>query len=99
VRPDLIRARVTHNLSEPVAENRRALLARVAADWRLMPIAREIVERARRPFPSEPIRSLDAIHLASALSAADSLPDLVLLSVDHRVRAAGQLLGLRLAPE
>lgn len=66
-----------------------------SAHWRLMPISREIVDRARQPFPGEPIRSLDAIHLASALLAADSLPDFALLSLDRRVRAAGSHLGLR----
>ncbi len=45
-----------------------------------------------------PIRSLDAIHLASALLAADSLPDFALLSLDRHVRATGSRLGLRVLP-
>jgi len=75
------------------------ILARVARHWRLMPISREIVNRARQPFPGEPIRSLDAIHLASALLAAGALPDVALLSLDRRVRATGARLGLRVLPE
>jgi hypothetical protein len=64
-----------------------------------MPISSEIPARARQPFPAEPIRSLDAIHLASALELAAALPDVGLLSLDHRVRAAGTGLGLRVVPE
>jgi len=64
-----------------------------------MLVAPTIIDRAHRPFPGEPIRSLDAIHLASAISAAGSLPDLALLSLDQRVRTSGRLLGLRVVPE
>lgn len=64
-----------------------------------MPISEEILSRARQPFPGEPIRSLDAIHLASVLVAAGSLPDVGLLSLDRRVRTAGTRLGLPVVPE
>lgn len=64
-----------------------------------MPVSREVINRARQPFPGEPIRSLDAIHLASALLVADSLPDFALLSFDRRVRATGSRLGLRILPD
>jgi hypothetical protein len=77
----------------------RSSLAKMVTHWRLMPVSREIVNRARQPFPGEPIRSLDAIHLASALAAADSLPEFGLLSLDRRVRATGARLGLRVLPE
>ena len=58
----------------------------------------EIVERARRPFPGEPIRTLDALHLASALTARTAITDLALLSLDDRIRNAGARLGLPLQP-
>ena len=77
----------------------RVVLTRVAAHWRLMPISQDVVNRARQPFPGEPIRSLDAIHLASALVAAGSLPDFALLSFDRHVRATGARLGLRVLPD
>ncbi len=77
----------------------RVILMRVAAHWRLMPISQDVVNRARQPFPGEPIRSLDAIHLASALVAAGSLPDFAVLSLDRRIRAAGARLGLRVLPD
>lgn len=60
---------------------------------RLMPISREVIDRARRPFPTEPIRSLDAIHLASAMLAADGETQLAVLSLDRRIRASAQFLA------
>ena len=86
-------------MREERAARLRLILARVVSHWHLIPVSREIVNRARQPFPGEPIRSLDAIHLASALAAADSLPEFGLLSLDRRVRATGARLGLRVLPE
>jgi predicted nucleic acid-binding protein len=57
------------------------------------------VERARQPFPGEPIRTLDAIHLASALVARTAIAGLTLLSLDDRVRKAGKKLGLDIIPD
>jgi hypothetical protein len=57
-----------------------------------------VVERARRPFPAEPLRALDAIHLATALIVAADAPGMGLLSFDRRIRQAGKALGLRVTP-
>lgn len=87
------------SLSETRASELRATLAKAAAPWRMLPISREVLERAGRPFPEEPIRSLDAIHLATAVIVADAMADVALLSLDRRVRTAGARLGLRVVPE
>ncbi len=55
-------------------------------------------DRARRPFPSEPVRTLDAIHLASALAVRSTVPSMELRSLDDRIRRAGEQLGFRLQP-
>jgi predicted nucleic acid-binding protein len=65
----------------------------------VLQIGPEIVERARQTFPGEPIRTLDAIHLASALVARATLPGLALLSLDDRIRRAAAQLGLRVRPD
>jgi hypothetical protein len=62
-------------------------------------IGAEIVERARQPFPGEPIRTLDAIHLASVLVARSAVAGLALLSLDDRIRRTARRLGLRVRPE
>ncbi len=94
----LIRAAVTGRLSEAQAADRRAWLTRVSEYWTVLTLDAEITARARRPFPREPIRTLDAIHLATALAARAILPGLRLLSLDERVRASGRELGFQLLP-
>jgi hypothetical protein len=94
----LARAHALEDLSETEVIRLRSHLNAAAGHWNLMRIDSPIVERARRPFPGEPIRTLDALHLASALVAAEAVPDLALLSLDRRVRAAGLQLGFALVP-
>lgn len=73
-------------------------LAEVSSHWQILRISPEIVDRARRPFPGEPIRTLAAVHLAYALVARAAIPELKLLSLDERVRRAGRAMGLELLP-
>src|SRR5215471_17378338 len=47
-----------------------------------LPIDQEILERVSHPFPEEPVRTLDAIHLATALLVGRTVADLALLSLD-----------------
>ena len=94
----LIRASALGDITEAQAADRRAHLNAAAAGWQVMRVGQEIVERARRPFPGEPIRTLDAIHLASALVARQAIAGLELLSLDDRIRTAGRQLGMRLQP-
>ena len=95
----LIRAAALGELSEADAADRRAHLTNAASHWHLLRIGGEVVDRARRPFPGEPIRTLDAIHLASALTARSAVAGLELLSLDDRIRNAGARLGFALRPE
>ncbi len=77
----------------------RAALRQASENWVVLRLSSEIIERARGPFPAEPIRSLDALHLASALDAVAQIPETTLLTLDERVRRCGQALGLRLLPD
>jgi predicted nucleic acid-binding protein len=94
----ILRAHAAGRISEAQAADLRGLLVATAAHWHLLRLDAEVIERARRPFPAEPIRTLDALHLASALAARSVLPDLALLSLDERMRAAGRGLGFSLRP-
>lgn len=94
----LIRAVSTARISEAAAADRRGRLNQAAEHWAVLRIGEEIVERARRPLPLEPIRTLDAIHLAAALHARALVPETRLLSLDERVRAIGVELGFELVP-
>jgi len=95
----LLRAVALGELTEAEAADRRAHLMTAASHWHVLRIGPEIVERARQPFPGEPIRTLDAIHLASALLARATAPGLALLSLDERVRRAAAPLGMRVRAE
>jgi predicted nucleic acid-binding protein len=95
----LLRAAAVGELSEADAADRRAYLTAAAAHWHVLRIGPDIVERARQPFRGDPIRTLDAIHLASALVARSTIPGLELLSLDDRIRKTARRLGLRLRPE
>ena len=94
----LIRAVALGEMTEADAADRRAELNAAAAHWHVWRVSAEIVERARRPFPGEPIRTLDAIHLASALAARAALAGVQVLSLDDRIRGAARCLGLQLQP-
>ena len=94
----LIRAVVLGELDEADADDRQARLNAVATQWTLLGLGDEIMERARRPFPTEPIRTLDAIHLASALIGRKAIPELAMLSLDTGVRRAANRLGFSLVP-
>ena len=94
----LVRASVLGELPEAETAKRRAYLTAAAAQWHLLRISPEIVDRVRQPFPHEPIRTLDAIHLASALVARRMFPDLELLCLDDRIRRAADPLGFRVRP-
>lgn len=95
----LIRAAMLGELTEVEAADRRAHLVAVASHWHILNVAPEIVDRARQPFPGEPIRTLDAIHLASVLTARTAIVGLKLLSLDDRIRRAAKKLGLEVLPE
>jgi predicted nucleic acid-binding protein len=94
----LHRSVATGILREAQALGARALLNRESVHWERLTLGPEVVERARRPFPEEPVRTLDALHLASALRVRAALPDLAVLSLDHRVRTNALALGLDVIP-
>jgi uncharacterized protein len=94
----LIRAVALDELHESDAVDRQARLNAVSERWTLLALDDAIIERARRPFPGEPIRTLDAIHLASALTARKAIPDVAMLTLDTRIRQAADRLGFPVVP-
>jgi predicted nucleic acid-binding protein len=94
----LIRGVATGEVAPAEARRARALLNRAARHWNLLRIDGEVVARARKPFPIEPLRALDAIHLASALIVAADVPEFSLLTFDQRIREAAREMGLTITP-
>ena len=60
----------------------------------LVDIDRGIVDRAAQLAPGVRLRSLDAIHLATALSVPEPV---TMITLDQRLKAASMLVGVRLA--
>jgi predicted nucleic acid-binding protein len=75
------------------AADLRAIFAQAASTWAVLEVSDEVARRAEASFPVEPVRTLDAIHLASALFLREALPDLAIVTTDERVRANVRALG------
>ena len=56
-----------------------------------------VLARVRRPFPVEPIRTLDAMHLATAELLGEPPPLMTIVSRDDRVRDNAVALGYAIA--
>ena len=59
----------------------------------LVGVTDAILARVRRPFPVEPIRTLDAVHLATTELLGEPPPLIVVVTRDVRVRDNAQALG------
>jgi predicted nucleic acid-binding protein len=94
----LARARAAQRIK--VVEERAALhlLDEAMVSWHVLDVSEDVIVRARGEFPREPVRSLDALHLASASLLFDAAGTLTLLSLDERVRANGRALGMQVMP-
>jgi predicted nucleic acid-binding protein len=94
----LLRAEHERRISAADRHTLAGMLAAAAAGWFRLSMADATCERAERPFPVEPVRTLDAIHLASALTALEIYPDVAVLTFDERVRANARGLGVPVLP-
>lgn len=74
-------------------EAAREILSRVA----MIELAPAVLARALEPFPA-PVRTLDALHLATALFLAERRQPIAIATYDGRLRAAARALGLALHP-
>lgn len=94
----LIRAEAQGLIAEAQQADLHATLDKAAAHWIVFRVDSEVTERARRSFPVEPIRTLDALHLATALAVRALVPGVTLLTLDRRVRDSGRALGFTVLP-
>ena len=95
----IIRARTLDEITEKRARSCGGRLINASSQWHILRLGADVVGRARLPFPGEPIRTLDALHIASAIIGRTAVPDLALLSLDERIRFAAQQLGFVVLPK
>jgi len=76
-------------------QHRAALLTlqRFARRCHIVSVTETILTRAGRPFPVEPMRTLDAIHLATAEALGEPPALVVIITRDIRVRENSTALG------
>jgi predicted nucleic acid-binding protein len=72
--------------------------AAAAAHWRLYGVTDAVLHRVRQPFPREPVRTLDAIHLSTAVLYGLEVVPPVMLSTDQIVRANAEAFGFAVSP-
>jgi uncharacterized protein with PIN domain len=94
----LVRARKSGRITESSELAALRLLDDVTASWNVLDISDQVARRARTAFPREPVRTLDALHLASALEFQEAVNDLRVLSLDDRVRDNASALGMKVVP-
>lgn len=89
----VVRARVSGRLT--AEQERRAIraLRTFARRCDLVAVTDAVLERAGRPFPVELIRTLDAIHLATADALGDAPQFMTVVTRDLCVRENAQALG------
>ncbi len=94
----LLRAVHTGRVTAAAAEPRRAVLRSAAEHWTLYELLPEVLARVDRPFPVEPVRTLDALHLATLLELRLDVGPALVLALDGRVRANAEALGFEVQP-
>jgi len=89
----IVRARVGERLTPDVER------AAVRALWRferrcyVVAVTDDVLARVRRPFPVEPVRTLDAVHIATVELLAEPPQLMSIVKRDHRVRENAKALG------
>lgn len=92
------RARRERRLDAQEAREAERQLSAFERSCDIIALEDEVLRRAREDFPVEPVRSLDAIHLASICLLDDELGGLDVASSDDRVRGIASALGFVLVP-
>lgn len=94
----LSRARVLGRIDAGDELAALSLLDTAVAAWSVHDLTDRVLAGARCPFPVEPVRTLDALHLATATLFHEELGSATVLSLDDRIRGNAAALGLAVWP-
>ena len=94
----LQRLRATGQIDANAGTRAWAAYAAAAGYWRVYGVTDAVLHRVRQPFPREPVRTLDAVHLSTAILYGLEAAPPVILSTDQVVRANAEALGFAVAP-
>ncbi|MBM3726234.1 MAG: type II toxin-antitoxin system VapC family toxin [Acidobacteria bacterium] len=89
----VLRARLAGRITAAEYQAVLLTLQKFARRCHIVSVTEAILRRAGRPFPLEPIRTLDAIHLATAEALSDSPELVIIVTRDLRIRENAVALG------
>jgi predicted nucleic acid-binding protein len=89
----IVRARVGARLTAEAERAAVCALRRFERRCYVVAVTDEVLARVRRPFPVEPVRTLDAVQLATAESLGEPPQLMTIVSRDNRVRENATALG------
>lgn len=92
----LDRMRFRASASDAVVAERRAAVIETLRGFELVRVGARILRRAADPFPTS-LATLDAIHLATALSLRDEHPGLTVATHDTEFATAARAMGFAIA--
>lgn len=93
----ILRARVTGRLTADEERVAVRALRRFERRCYVVGVMDAVLARVRRPFPVEPVRTLDALHLATIELLGEPPPLVTVATRDVRVRDNAQALGYAIA--
>ena len=93
----LARARTLRRITRSEETIAGRLLDAAARSWVTLDMAGAVLEVARAGFPDEPVRTLDALHLATAVLFNEA-SNITMVSLDDRIRRNAIALGMNIAP-
>jgi predicted nucleic acid-binding protein len=89
----IIRARVSGRVTREQERAAVTALHRFERRSYVVAVSTTVLARVRRPFPVEPVRTLDAVHLATAEALGEPPPLVTVVTRDSRVRDNAAALG------
>ena len=89
----ILRARAGERLTPDAERAAVRALRRFERRCYIVAITDDVLARVRRPFPVEPVRTLDALHLATAESLGEPPQLVTIVTRDVRVRENAKALG------
>jgi predicted nucleic acid-binding protein len=92
------RARSAGRLDPAAVQIARRSVAEFERWAEVVPISDSVLQGADEEFPVEPVRTLDALHLATMQLLAETLPEFDLVSTDELVRENARALGINVLP-
>ncbi len=93
----LVRARMAGRIDPRAEAALSEHLERRSARFEILAVTTGVLERAGRPFPVEPVRTLDAIHLATLELLGEPPKHVRVVTRDERVAANARALGYAVA--